>query len=163
MSTLIVSCPIGTQKCYYNKQKKVAHWMYGSFADSIIELKVSDDGSVKCVRNEELFVNEFNKGKWFRCWFTYLLAKLFNKVLRRSMIRKFFLRIGIFILAILQRILQALALLILAAIALNALIYWAITTPLRKIMNLPYRRYSYYFHPLGGDHHETWNPFSKDH
>lgn len=80
MGTLIVTCPIGTQKCYYSKQRRVAHWMYGSFADSIIELKVNDDGSVQCVRNEELFANEFSKGKWFRCWFTYWLSKLFNKV-----------------------------------------------------------------------------------
>ena len=80
MSTLIVTCPMGTQNCYYNKQKRVAHWMYGSFADSIIELKVNDDGSVQCVRNEEQFSNEFNEGKWFRCWFTYWLARLFNKV-----------------------------------------------------------------------------------
>lgn len=80
MSTLIVTCPMGTQKCYYNKQKRIAHWMYGAFADSVIELKVNDDGSVQCVRNEELFSGEFNKGKWFKCRFTYWLAKLFNKV-----------------------------------------------------------------------------------
>lgn len=79
------------------------------------------------------------------------------------MIRKLFLRIGTGIMYIPLLIVQILALLILAAFALVALIYWAITTPLRKILHLPYRRYSYYFHPLGGDHYETWNPFSKDH
>jgi hypothetical protein len=80
MRSLIVSTPLGTRRCYYNKQKHIAHWMYGSFADSIIELKVNDDGSVQCVRSEELFASEFSKGKWFRCWPTYWLAKLFNKV-----------------------------------------------------------------------------------
>ena len=79
-----------------------------------------------------------------------------------EVIREFFLRIGVGIMDIPQRIVRILALLILAAIALVALIYWAMTTPLRKILHLPYRTYSYYFHPLGGDHHETWNPFSKD-
>jgi hypothetical protein len=62
-----------------------------------------------------------------------------------------------------QILLQVLALILLLIIALVALIYWAVTTPIRKLLRKPYRAYSYYFHPLGGDHYETWSIFSNDH
>lgn len=61
-----------------------------------------------------------------------------------------------------QRVLQVLALGLILVWLLVAMVWWALTTPLRLLLLKPYRSLSYYFHPLGGDHYETWNPFSNN-
>ena len=55
--------------------------------------------------------------------------------------------------------LQFLALMLLFLFAFVAMVWWLMCIPIRYMLSKEYREYSYYFHPLGGDHYETWNPF----